>query len=475
MSLFTRKDYEGPGGIREMLKVALPMVVSSACETVMIFTDRLFLARVSSESMSAAMGGGLTCFMLSTFFMGLTGYCTALTAQYLGAGRKDRCALTISQGLIISLIAYPVILLLRPLALLLFDSLSLAPEQLAQQKIYFNILIFGSILGLIRNCLSAFFSGIGQTRRVMVAALATMGINVVANYFFIYGKGGLPAWGIAGAAYGTLLGSVCGLVILIAAYFRPALRRAYSIAQSFRYDGEVMRRLLRFGYPSGVEFFMNMLAFNLLVLMFHSAGPATAAAITVVFNWDLVSFVPMLGVHIGVTSLVGRYMGAGAPDLAHRTTLSGVKLAALYSFCTLIAFACFPEALVGVFRPRQFDPAFDAAFPMAVFMLRLAAFYVMADAVMLVFGGALRGAGDTVWAMVVSVTMHWILVAQLWLAQNVLHWPPPAAWIMLCTTLMAFSGILYLRYRGGHWRTLRVVEPCPVVEPTDGLHLPPDL
>jgi len=464
MSSFASKHLEGPGGIREMLIVALPMVVSSACETVMIFTNRLFLSRQGSEPMSAAMGGGLTSFMMTTFFLGLTGYCTALTAQYLGAGRKERCAITITQGLIISLLAYPLILLCRPLAILLFESLHLSPGQLALQKIYFNILVYGSILSLIRNCLSAFFSGIGKTRWVMISALAAMGINVVANYLLIYGKGGFPALGIAGAAYGTLLGETCGLGILIAAYLSRENRQTYGVPSSLRFDWDVMRRLIRFGYPTGVEFFMNMFAFNLMILMFHAAGPTTATAITVIFNWDLVSFVPMLGVHIGVISLVGRHMGEGAPDIAHRATLSGLKLAALYAFGALIAIAVFPEVLVGVFRPALPDPIFAQAFPMAVFMLRMASVYVLADAVMLVFSGALRGAGDTFWAMCISVTLHWLLVVQLWFAQKFFHWSPQTSWFALCTTLMAFSGILYLRYRGGRWRTLRVVEPDPFGE-----------
>ena len=80
------------GGVRELLAIALPMVVSHACETAMTFTDRLFLSRLGPEQMNAAMAGGLTCFMTMTFFLGLTGYTTALVAQYLGAGRKQHCA-----------------------------------------------------------------------------------------------------------------------------------------------------------------------------------------------------------------------------------------------------------------------------------------------------------------------------------------------------------------------------------------------
>ena len=75
-----------------------------------------------------------------------------------------------------------------------------------------------------------------------------------------------------------------------------------------------MRKLLRFGYPA-VELFLNLLAFTSMILLFHSHGLATATAVTIVFNWDMVSFVPLLGIQIGVVSLVERYMGgAGRPD-----------------------------------------------------------------------------------------------------------------------------------------------------------------
>jgi MATE family multidrug resistance protein len=458
MNNFLKRHYDGPGGIREMLVIALPMVASSACDTVMIFTDRLFLSRVGSEQMSAAMGGGLTSFMLTTFFLGLTGYCTALVAQYLGAGRKIRCAAVITQGLIICLLAYPVILACRPLGHRLFDVMGIVAEQLVPQKIYFNILLYGVIIGLVRNCLSCFFSGVGRTRIVMLSAMTAMSVNVVLNYILIFGKCGFPALGIAGAAYGTIIGGICGLMVLVGAYFGKNNRREYAIRQSFRYDGEVMKKLLHFGSPSGLEFFLNLLAFDVMVLMFHSRGLVAAAAVTVVFNWDMVSFIPLIGVNIGVISLVGRYMGARQPDTAHRATMSGLKLAWAYSFCTLIMFAFFPEFLVGVFRPARPDAIFAEAFPVAVFMLRLAALYVMADAMMLVFGGALRGAGDTFWVMCISVGTHWTLVAVVAVALRVLDFTPSSAWVMLCTVLMLFSGILYLRYRSGKWRTIEVVE-----------------
>ncbi len=411
-----------------MLIIALPMVVSSACDTVMIFTDRLFLSRLGSEQMSAAMVGGLTNFMLTTFFLGLTGYCTALVAQYLGAGRKDRCPAVITQGLIVCAAAYPLILAGRPAVHWLFDAMHIPTEQMGPQKLYFDILVFGTLINLVRNCLSCFFSGIGRTRIVMVSTITAMSVNVVLDYLFIFGKAGFPAMGIAGAAYATILGSVCGLLILGWKYFSRGIRSEYSVMRSFRHDRKAMGKLLRFGSPSGVELFLNLLAFDLVTLMFHSQGLTTAAAITVVFNWDLVSFVPLLGINIGVISLVGRSMGAREPDTAHRATMSGLKLAWMYSFCALLAFAIFPELLAGIFRPSRPDAIFAEAFPKAVLMLRLAALYVMGDAMMLVFGGALRGAGDTFWVMCISVGTHWTLLAVLAVSLRLFHFTPESAW-----------------------------------------------
>ncbi len=460
-----------------MLAIAFPMVVSSACDTIMTFTDRLFLSRLGPQQMSAAMGGGLTCFMLLTFFLGLTGYCTALVAQYFGAGQKRVCPRIITQGLIVSIAAWPMILAARPLALWLFRVTQIPPEQLGPQTIYFNILLYGTIVTLFRHCLSCFFSGIGKTRTVMVSALAAATVNIAVNYILIFGKWGAPALGIRGAAYGTILGSVCGLLVLAAVYLSGRTQRQFQIFQSFRYDGPLMKKLWRYGYPPGLELFLNLLAFDILILNFHACGPATAAAVTIVFNWDMVSFVPLIGVHIGVTSLVGRYMGARLPDLADRAAFSGLKLAFLYTFCTFAAFLFFPGPLVHVFQPPGGDALFAQTAPEAIFMLRLTALYVMADAIMLVFGGALRGAGDTFWAMCVSVTMHWILVAGQVILLRILNLSARWTWVFLCLLLLVFSGLFYQRYRGGKWRQIRIIEEPyePTPPPVDGLHETKDL
>ncbi|MCK5583477.1 MAG: hypothetical protein KAI33_06785, partial [Elusimicrobiales bacterium] len=151
------------GGMMEMLSIAMPMVVSHACYSIMTFTDRLFLSKLSPAEMNAAMGGGLNVFMMMTFFFGLIGYSTALTAQYFGAGQKSKCASVVTQSLIISVIAYPIIMVSKSLGIMLFDYMGISPEQLHYQKIYFNTLMYAVIITLFRITFTSFFSGIGKT------------------------------------------------------------------------------------------------------------------------------------------------------------------------------------------------------------------------------------------------------------------------------------------------------------------------
>ena len=448
----------------EVIAIALPMIISHACDTIMVFTDRLFLARLKPELMNAVLGGGLTSFMMMSFFLGLVGFTTALVAQHLGAKRKKDCSLVLTQALVFSFYAYPIILVLRPVAYWLFSFMGISNQQLAPQTEYFNILIYGSIISLARVSLSSFFSGIARTRIVMLASLAAMSTNVGLDYVFIFGKLGFPALGIQGAAYATILGGIVGLVILSCAYFSKSNREEFSIDNSFRFDRMLAGKLFRFGWPTGLEMCLNIIAFNAIIMTFHSLGSVVATAATIVFNWDLVSFVPLIGVEIGVTSLVGRYMGAGSPEKAHRSVISGLKLGMIYSAFVFVFFIGFPGSLVNVFRPFQASLVFMQAVPMAVFMVRMASVYVLVEAMLCIFIGALRGAGDTVWAMRMSVTLHWMMVAVLVLLLHVLHLPAQVGWTVVVLFFLLFSGTVFLRYRQGKWRKIRMVSPPAPLE-----------
>ena len=449
--------YSGTGGIRELLGIALPMILSTSCDAVMIFTTRLFLSSLGPEYMNAAVGGGVMSQVLMFFFTGLIGYSTALAAQYYGSGRKNLSAVTAFQAIIISVAAYPVILTLVPVAEKLFYFIGTPYAQIGYQIEYFEIICYGSLFSMIRHAMGCYFTGIGRTRIVMRATFAALLINVSLGYVLIFGRFGMPVMGIKGAAVAAIAASIIAVVILAAAYFRKSHRLQFSVVNSFHFDKTVMKKLLYFGYPAGIELFLYFFAFTLMIYIFQSQGDVVSTASSIMFNWDMAAFVPLLGIEIAVTSLVGRYMGAGNPDLAHQSAMSGIQAGLLYAVAVTCAFLFFPEPLVNVFRPEVQSHVFETASPIAVSMVRIASIYIIAETVMVSLIGALRGAGDTLWVMTASVTYQWLFIPLLFLMLNILKFSPVTAWSWFVFFFMLFCAVLIRRYRMGKWRMLIIV------------------
>ena len=449
--------YKDPGGIKELLILAVPMIISTACDGVMTFTDRLFLARVGSEQMNAALGGGVAMQMLTFFFMGLTGYTTALVAQYFGAGERSNTTKAAFQAILISLLAWPIILLLKPLTIGYFDLMKIPASQIGYQTQYLNILVWGSLFSLMRYTLGCYFSGIGKTKIVMAATIVAMVVNVVLDYIFIFGKLGLPAMGVQGAALATITGSFFAMVILLIAYLNKTNRVDFSALKSFRFDWSIMKKLIHFGTPAGLEMFLNFLAFSVMVSLFHARGDVEATATTIMFNWDMVSFIPLLGIEVAVTSLVGRYMGAGNPQVAQHAAISGVKTGIFYSVIILALFVFIPKTLVYVFHPEISTAVFEQSVPIAVSMIQIASLYVLAEAIMVAVIGALRGAGDTHFTMIASVSIHWFFVPMLFVAMNIFKLSVPISWLLLVIFYLLFCSVMILRFRSGKWKKIRVI------------------
>lgn len=445
-----------PGGLVEILIMSIPMVISNACDTLMIFIDRLFLARVGAEAMNAALGAGMTYFLLTTFFGGLVGYSTALVAQYFGANRKNFCSIAFTQALIIAILAFPLIMAARPLIHYYFNSVGLSPSQLTLQLEYFNIICYAALFSLTRAAFTGFFTGTGRTQIVMFATIAALFVNAIANYILIFGKLGFPAMGVKGAALGSVISVMFTTAIFLVAYLRKSNRETYQIAKSLRFAPQIMKKLLRYGSPTGFEFFLSVVAFNGIMMVFHSEGAIVATAITIMFNWDLVAFLPLVGIEISVMSLVGRYMGAGTPEVAKQAAYSGLKLGTLYCFIILLSFEILPHTLVGVFANNS-DPIFAKAAPIAVDMIRIAGVYVMANAFMLVFTGVLRGAGDTLWPMCVSISVNWLALSTTFFMLHIMGSTPQWAWFCFAALFVVFTFFYLMRFNKGKWQTLRII------------------
>ena len=456
--MFSLKSFKNatPGSVRELFVIAAPMMISTACDGIMTFTDRFFMAKLAPEQMNAVMAGGITMQTMCFFFIGLTSYSTALVAQYFGKGEKHKSAAAAFQAALVTLAAWPIIIALKPLAVALFDISDIPPMQALYQREYLNVLVMGCVFGMMRYTIGCYFSGIGRTGVVMLATIAALFTNIFLDYILIFGKFGFAPMGISGAALATISGNICALLVLFAVYFEKSNRRNFSILSSFHFDKVIMKKLIRFGSPAGVEFFLNFVIFTILTGIFHSCGDVAATAITIMFSWDLVTFIPLLGIEISVTSLVGRYLGAKRPDIAYNSAISAVKTGLFFSSAVLIIFVFAAKPLVYVFAPDGYNHIFEQAAPAAINMIRIASFYVLAEAVMVAFIGTLRGAGDTFFSMAASVTMHLFILPVVYLSLKVFNMPIEVAWSLLVACFLIFCTVLSFRFKSGKWKNIAI-------------------
>lgn len=423
----------------------------------MMFADRLFLSWLGKAHISAAMSGGLSSFVFLSLFLGTVGYVNALSAQYYGANEEDYCVRTVTQGVRLSFLFYPLALLFIPLVGKYFQYSGHAPEQIELETIYFRILMLGGFFSMIRTVFAGFFLGIGKTRTVMFANLAGMLINIPINYVLIFGKLGFPEMGIAGAAIGTLTGSFLISLILFISFLRHKIYREHRETELWRFNKFITGKLLRYGIPAGIEMFLNVFAFNLFVQMMHSYSEDVAASVTITFNYDMVAFIPMLGLGFAITSLVGQKMGADDPEGALKVSHLAMKVGAIYGFSMVLLFVFMAGPLVNVFAGGLTESD-GAVVALSKSMLRLASIYIMADVVQLVFSGTLRGAGDTKWVMYISVAMHWLLALMAWLMIKVFVLDPLVVWSGFICFVVLLGFTMFLRYRFGPWTKMRIIQ-----------------
>lgn len=435
----------------QLLSIAYPMVVSQGAFAVMIFTDRYFMSLISPTHMAASLGGGVASFFCMSLFIGILSYANALVAQYYGAKELEKCTRVVTQGLILCVGFIPSLLIIGYFTGSLFSIMGHAPELEILEKKYFYILIFGSGIGLIKTCFASYFAGIAKTQAVMIADTLGVALNIPLTYAMIFGVWQFPELGIEGAAYATIVSSLFSLCIFLAFYFQRLHRQRYLVDQSLVLDKGILGRYLRLGVPSGVEMFLNVAAFNLFLLMYQSYGVIEAASAAIVFNWDIVSFVPMIGLNVAIISMVGRFIGENNLDRMRQVVLSGFLVGLGYSSILAILFVALREPLVAIFVADGLHT--DGIMELSIFMMVGLATYVMADATLLVVGGVLRGAGDTRWLMWVSVLLHWFMLIVQYFVIKVFELGPKTAWVVFVVMILITAACYVLRLRGEKWRT----------------------
>jgi multidrug resistance protein, MATE family len=448
-----------PCGGRDVLRLAIPLIVSTASWTVMNFVDRMFLLWHSTESMAAAMPAGMLHFALVCFPLGVASYVNTFVAQYHGAGRPDRVGPAVWQGVRIGLVCVPLYLAVIPLAPWMFRLAGHEPEMAHLEVLYFQAVAFGAGAEVIAAALSAFFTGLGRTRVVMVIDTSASAMNAVLDYGWIFGHFGLPAWGIEGAAWATVVSLWFRVIAYLAWMMLPRYGRPYRLWSRRRFNAPLMRRLLRYGGPNGLQLLVEIAGFTLFLLLVGNLGPDAMAATTLAFNVNTLAFMPMLGLGIALSTIVGQQLGRNNPDLAGRATWTSFWMATAYMGGMALVYVLLPDVLLMGHAAGTSPESFTRLRDTTVVLLRFVAAYCLFDAMNVVFASALKGAGDTRFVLATSLVVTPIPLVAAWMGMHYLDYGLLWCWVV-ATVWVSTAGLIYGgRFLQGRWRHMRVIEP----------------
>jgi MATE family multidrug resistance protein len=453
-------DLPAPGSRQELLRVAVPLVLSSGSLSLMYVVDRIFLTWYSTDALAAALPAGMLHWTLVSLFLGTAGYVNTFVAQYEGSGRPDRVSASLWQGIYLSVAASLALLLALPLAGPLFDLLDQKPVVRAMEVEYFSIACLGTLPFLVQASLACFYSGRGQTRIIMWVNLAAAVTNMLLDYLLIFGAGPIPRLCISGAALSTVLASCVSTVLYVVVLWRDPAARQYKLLAGWRFDRELLARLLRYGLPNGMHLFVDIVCWTLFVYLVALMGEDQLVATNLAFNLNALAFVPMLGFGTAISTLTGQRIGEGRPELAIRTTWTACRMAVAYMAFFAVVYVLLPDLILYPYRIGS-DPAeFAALRAHVIVLLRFVAVYSLFDAMAIVFGAAIRGAGDTRFALVFTALASWsLLVVPTWLAYRYSSHALFHSWTA-CTVFVAVMGLGFmLRFQQGRWMGMRVIEP----------------
>jgi MATE family multidrug resistance protein len=457
-----RDRWNEPGGGRELLALAWPLIVSNSFFTLQIALDRALLSRHASETVGAAMPAVLLFWTPFALLQFTANYVSVFVSQYIGAGRPERVGPAVGQSLYFSVVAGVlfvalVVPLAGPVVALAGHTLALQANEAA----YLRCLAFAAPPMLLTSAASSFFTGRGDSRTVLVINAVGFAVNGFFCVALIAGEWGFPAWGITGAGWASVIGSWAAALLALALMILPRYRAEFATDRAWRFEPELFRRLLQFGLPNGLMVALDGLAFLLFTILVGRLGPVPLAATSMTFTLNAVAFLPAMGLAQAVEVFVGRRLGENRPDIAQRTTLTGLVLVGGFMLLAAAAFVALPWVLLWPFANPS-DPDWPAVSAEVVVLLRFVAVYSVFDSVNLVVSFALRGAGDTRFVAVAGFALAWpTMVLPTWVVVH-LGGDVTVAWAFATLYICLLSGLFVWRFVQGKWKSMRVIEAAVV-------------
>ncbi|MBN1824985.1 MAG: MATE family efflux transporter [Candidatus Eisenbacteria bacterium] len=443
---------------REIFSLAAPTILTMFSHTLMWTVDSAFLGHVSSLALASAGLGGMLTWTVYTLFNGLSRVTSTFVSQ--AEGRRDLGAVGdyTWQGIYIALIAGALLTVGGYYSHIVLGWTGNAPDIQQNAYVYVRYRTLSATATQLLMCLTGFFNGRKDMKTPMYAGVGANVLNVILDAILIFGWEGIPvggarlfaspAMGLKGAAIATSIAVFANAAVLLMVLFgRKIFRVRYKIHLPRVPALAKIADLVRVGFPASIGNFIDMLSFFLFTALIGRTGEAGLAASQITIQILSFSFMPLWGLTISATVLVGNEIGKGDLDRAERYGNEAYRIAVYYTFLLALLIVGLGRPIFGVFTS---DPRVLA---LAGGLAALAALFQVFDGLRMIGLGILEGAGDTRFPMGLAfVTLLCVFVPLTYLAVEVMGGDVRHAWIVGIFSYLLMAGGTYLRFRAGTWR-----------------------
>ena len=437
----------------QIAALAGPLMLQNLSQTLLGVIDTYFVSRIGTDALAAVGLGGVLYFAVMMLFRSVANSAVVFVGRAFGEQAYAKIGDDIWRCLnMVGWLSLGVVLLPAFFGWLMhFVVPAEAPQVRLLSTAYLQIRVLEIPLVMFSAVVWGFMVGRGDSRTPMALAWITVLLNMLLDWMLVLGNWGAPALGVAGAAYATVMSN--GVNALLSAYilWRRPSRLAFGTGRARLASWAELRGVLRIGLPMGIGDFLEIASFSAFFALMARLGTGVAAANQIALQYMSISFTLGVGINMATSSLVAQYLGAKQPDEAEKVGYRACLLAMICMGLIGLGYLVAPEALMGIFsdEPRVVDAG--------VTILTLMAFYQIFDAVGIVLAGALNGAGDTTFTMLVRSILSWgMFIPLVWVLINYANVDVLGAWMGALAYLGSITIIYFFRFRSGRWKTIEL-------------------
>jgi putative MATE family efflux protein len=436
---------------RRLFDLAMPIVGLNVLSVITLAVDTAMCGRlVDAEEALTALGfAGQLIFLLMVAMLGLTVGTVAFIARAHGAGKSDRVNHVLHQSILLTYVVSIAVAIVGNLgAAVAMEWLGADATVRDLAVSYLRPLLTLTVFFYLNMLFAAALRAVGNTMLPFMIALFSNLLNIVLNYGLILGRLGLPAMGVAGAAWGTVIAQAAAVILMVLILRRDVVHGVRARIHLARIDRPLANDLFRVGAPAALDMLILNVAFLSVVGMLARVAQVTVAAHGIGLRVQSLAFVPGLGVSQAIGAMVGNALGADDEGEARQVVRGGMVLstAIMSVLGLLIVFGADP--IIAIF---DVDPATELG-RYTILWMQVLGWGMPIVGVHIALTGMLRGAGATNTSLMINVVGTIIVQVPLsWFLGFVVGWGAFGIWVALPISFVVRLGLGIAAYRRGTW------------------------